>query len=54
VRLDQAEAAVVAEIYGWYADEAHSLFGLAKKLQQDGVPPPRVQGRWGIVKLTRG
>ena len=29
VRLDQAEAAVVAEMHGWYADEAHSLFGLA-------------------------
>jgi site-specific DNA recombinase len=51
VRLDRAEAAVVAEMYGWYADEAHSLFGLAKKLQQDGVPPPRVQGRWNVTTL---
>jgi hypothetical protein len=29
VQPDQAEAAVVAEMHGWYADEAHSLFGLA-------------------------
>src|SRR5215217_2090650 len=51
VRLDRAEAAVVAEMYGWYADEAYSLFGLAKKLQQDAGPPPRVQGRWNVTTL---
>jgi hypothetical protein len=41
VRFDRAEAAVVAEMDGWYAGETHSLFGLAKKLQQDAVPPLR-------------
>jgi len=38
-------------MYDWYADEAHSLFGLTKKLQQDAVPPPRVQGRWNVTTL---
>ena len=41
VRFDRAEAAVVAEMDGWYAGETHSLFGLAKKLQQDAVLPLR-------------
>ena len=41
VRFDRTEAAVAAEMDGWYADETHSLFGLAKKLQQDAVPPLR-------------
>jgi hypothetical protein len=47
VRFDRAEAAMVAEMDGSYADETHSLFGLAKKLQQDAVPPPR--GRWNVT-----
>jgi hypothetical protein len=37
---------MVAEMDGWYADEAHSLFGLAKKLQQDAVPQ---RGRWNVT-----
>ena len=38
VRLDRAEAAVVAEMYGWYADEAHCLVGLAKTTEQKAQP----------------
>ena len=51
VRQDQAEAAVVAEMFAWYADEGRSLYGLAKKLHQDAVRPPRAQGRWGVPSL---
>ena len=51
VRQDRAEAAVVAEMFAWYADEGRSLFGLAKKLHQDAVRPPRVQGRWNVTTL---
>jgi len=40
-RFDRAEAAVVAEMDGWYTGETRSLFELAKKLQQDAVPPLR-------------
>jgi site-specific DNA recombinase len=39
VRQDEAEAAVVAEMFAWYADEGRSLYGLAKKLHQDAVRP---------------
>jgi site-specific DNA recombinase len=51
VRQDQAEAAVVAEMFAWYADEGRSLYGLAKKLHQDAVRPPRARGRWGVPSL---
>ena len=36
VRLDAARAAVVSEIFAWYADAGCSLFGLAKKLHGRG------------------
>ena len=34
VRRDEAEAAVVAEMFAWYAEEGRSLYGLAQKLQR--------------------
>src|ERR671933_2493783 len=51
VRLDEAQAAVVGEIFAWYADEGCSLFGLAKRLQESAVAPPRVQGRWKVTSM---
>ena len=51
VRLDEAQAAVVSEMFAWYADEGRSLFGLAKKLQRDAIAPPRVQGRWNVTTV---
>jgi site-specific DNA recombinase len=51
VRQDEAEAAVVAEMFAWYADEGRSLYGLAKKLHQDAVRPPRARGHWGVPSL---
>ena len=34
-----------------YAEEGRSLYRLAQKLHQDGVTPPRVQGRWNVQTL---
>jgi site-specific DNA recombinase len=51
VRLDEAQAAVVSEMFAWYADEGRSLFGLAKKLQRVAIAPPRVQGRWNVTTV---
>ena len=49
VRLDEAQAAVVGEIFAWYADEGCSLFGLAKKLQENAVA--RGRGLWNVTSL---
>ncbi len=53
VRRDEAEAAVVAEMFAWYAEEGRSLFGLAQRLRRDDVTPPRVQGRWNVTTLRQ-
>jgi site-specific DNA recombinase len=51
VRCDEAEAAAVAEMFAWYAEEGRSLHGLAQKLRADGIPPPRVKSRWNVATL---
>src|SRR5215210_4178173 len=53
VRLDPARAAVVSEMFAWYAEAGCSLFGLAKKLHRDAVAPPRGHGRWNVTTLRR-
>src|ERR671913_1868588 len=51
VRRDEAEAAAVAEMYAWYAEEGRSLFALAQKLQRDAVPTPSGLRRWNRASL---
>ena len=51
VRRDEAAAAVVAEMFAWYAEEGRSLYGLAQKLQQDAVPTPSGLRRWNLASL---
>jgi site-specific DNA recombinase len=51
VRVDAAEAAVVAELFAFYSQESTSLFGLAKHLYAQGVPSPTAKKRWGLATL---
>ena len=51
VRRDEAEAAVVAEMFAWYAEEGRSLYGLAQKLQRDAVATPSGLRRWNLASL---
>src|SRR5215212_7415682 len=53
VRLDAARAAVVSEMFAWYAEAGCSLFGLAKKLHRERVSPPHGPGRWNVTILRR-
>jgi site-specific DNA recombinase len=53
VRCDGSEAAIIGEMFAWYADEARSLYGLAKRLQRDDVAPPRAGGRWNVTTLRQ-
>src|SRR3712207_4457435 len=53
VRREEGEAAVVAEMFTWYAEEGRSLFGLAQKLGRDDVAPPLVRGRWNVTTLRQ-
>lgn len=51
VRVDEAEAAVVREIFATYLQEQVSLFRLAKHLQAQGLPSPGGQRRWSPATL---
>jgi site-specific DNA recombinase len=51
VHLDEAEAAVVVEIFAWYIEEGRSLFGLAKYLQGRAIPSPSGKTYWSTATL---
>ncbi|MCC7362538.1 MAG: recombinase family protein, partial [Anaerolineales bacterium] len=51
VRVEQAEAAVVKEMFAWYAQDATSLFGLAKHLQAQGHPSPHGKAYWNQATI---
>jgi site-specific DNA recombinase len=51
VQLDEVAAAVVQEMFAWYAEDHTSLFGLAKHLQGMGALSPRGQKRWNPATI---
>lgn len=51
VRLEAAEAAVVAEIYAWYLEPGHSLYSVARRLQELGQPSPSGKAVWGLATI---
>ena len=50
-RVDQAEAAVVQEIFAYYAEEETSLWGLAKHLEAHQMPAPGGKQRWNASTI---
>jgi site-specific DNA recombinase len=51
VQVDEAEAAVVQEMFAWYAEDQTSLFGLAKRVQSLGLPSPQGMKRWNPATI---
>jgi site-specific DNA recombinase len=51
VRLEPAEAAIVAELFATYLQDGIGLIKLAKHLSEQGVPSPTGQPRWGLATL---
>ena len=51
IRLNEPEAAIVGEIFAYYLEEDHSLFGLAKHLSANQIPSPRGQKHWNAATL---
>jgi len=51
VRLDPAEAAIVAEIFAEYLKDGVGLMKLAKKLYEQRIPSPTGRERWGVCTL---
>jgi site-specific DNA recombinase len=46
IRIQAEEAAVVRDIFRWYAEEGASLYGVLKKLRAAAVPTKRASGDW--------
>ena len=49
--LDEAKAAVVAEIFAYYLQPGASLFGVSRHLRQMSVPAPRGGKAWSTATL---
>jgi site-specific DNA recombinase len=48
VRLDEAEAAVVAQMFEWYLEPGVTLYHVAKRLTDLELPTPAGKSRWSI------
>src|SRR5215207_8104274 len=51
VSLEEAKAAVVAEIFAAYLEPGESLFGVSRHLRDMGVPAPRGGKAWSTATL---
>lgn len=49
--IDPAEAAVISQIFAWYAEEHTSLHQIALHLQAQGVPTPSGKQVWSLCTL---
>jgi site-specific DNA recombinase len=53
VRLDETEAITVGQIFDWYLEPRSSLYRIAKRLTDLGLPTPMGKSRWN-VSTVRG
>ena len=51
VYLDPAEAAVVADMFAWYAEGRRTLHGLVGHLREVGVPSPSGKAHWSDASV---
>lgn len=48
VHVDEAEAALVSQVFDWYLEPGATLYGVAKRLTDLGVPSPMGKPRWNV------
>jgi site-specific DNA recombinase len=48
LRLDEAEATMVARMFDWYLKPGATLYRVAKWLTDSGMPTPRGKSRWQV------
>src|SRR6195952_1053081 len=51
IRIEEAEAAIVREMFAWYAEEAHSFCSLARLLEQRGIRTSTGLQRWNLASI---
>lgn len=51
VRIEESEAAIVREMFAWYAEDAHSFCSLARLLEQRGIRTSTGLARWNLASI---
>ena len=51
VRLDEAEAAVVRDLFAWFADEGATILAMRQRLARLGIASPRGHRTWNASAL---
>src|SRR2546429_8096862 len=51
VRVDPGEAALVAQLFDWYLEPQGTVYRLARRLTDLGVPTPRGGPRWNVASV---
>jgi len=51
VQIDEAEAAIVAEIFAAYLEPQTSIRGVGVRIQAHGVPAPSGKARWNLATI---
>ena len=51
VRIEESEAAIVREMFAWYAEDSHSFCSLARLLEQRGIRTSTGLARWNLASI---
>ena len=51
IRIEEVEAAIVREMFAWYAEEAHSFCSLARLLEQRAIRTSTGLRRWNLASI---
>ena len=51
VRVDPGEAVLVAQLFDWYLEPQATIYRLARRLTDLGVPAPRGGPRWNVASV---
>ena len=51
VRIEESEAAIVREMFAWYAEDSHSFCSLARLLEQRGIRTSTGLVRWNLASI---
>jgi site-specific DNA recombinase len=51
VRIEESEAAVVRQIFAWYAEDSHSFCSLARLLHERGIRTSTGLAHWNLASL---
>jgi len=51
VHLDEAETAIVAQMFDWYLEPGATLYRVTKRLTDLGVPSPMGKPRWNLATV---